>query len=229
VHRFFKRAHCLSRARHPVQYGIRTPRLLTSRARARYALQTAQLIPHGAMRSGSLSMGDTFAAGSLILPGRGNDMKKLIQPEPETVNHMNSSPRVSFASCAICLAILLALLVLATGCTQPGPVSVPSPFPAATTQTPAATQISVTKPDASHILVTYQGGTDLERLIEIDATVTDSQGKSSTQHIGSKTATTPVTIGGTIKFEGSYSGSNHVIITGYYVDGSSQVLQNTNV
>ena len=142
---------------------------------------------------------------------------------------MNSSPRVSFASCAICLAILLALLVLATGCTQPGPVSVPSPFPAATTQTPAATQISVTRPDSSHIVVTYLGGTDLERLIELDATVTDSQGKSSFQHIGSKTATSPIRIGGTIPFEGSYTGNNHVLIVGYYIDGSSRVLQDTYV
>jgi len=142
---------------------------------------------------------------------------------------MNSSLRSSFVPGAICFAVLLALLVLAAGCTQPNGSPVPSPFPAATAQAPAASQISVTKPDASHIIITYQGGTDLERLIEIDATVTDSSGKSSTQHVGSKTATTPVTIGGTINFEGSYGGSNHVIITGYYVDGSSQVLQNINV
>ena len=134
-----------------------------------------------------------------------------------------------FVKPTVCMGVILLFLMIAAGCTQQSIPQVPNPFPAATTQTPAATQVTVTKPDASHIVIKYLGGTDMQRLIEIEATVTDSQGKSSTQHISDKLATSPITIGGSIKFEGSYAGTNKVFATGYYLDGSSRNLIQTSI
>jgi len=129
----------------------------------------------------------------------------------------------------ICLGSVLLLLAQVAGCTQQSISQVPNPFPAATTQTTPAPPVTLSKPDASHIVIKYRGGVDMERLIEIEATVTDSTGKPSTQHIGDKLGTSPITVGATIRFEGSYSGTNNVFATGYYIDGSSRNLISTTI
>ena len=138
---------------------------------------------------------------------------------------MRSSRVSSLPVRAVTLGIILAFLILAAGCTQPG---IPSPFPATPSPTPS-NGVTATRPDTSHIVVAYNGGPNMETLFELDATVTDSQGKSSTQHIGSKTATSPIRIGGTIKFEGAYSGNNHVLVTGFFNDGSQRIMLDTTV
>ena len=69
----------------------------------------------------------------------------------------------------------------------------------------------------------------MESLLELDAALTDSQGKTSYQHIGSKTTTSPIRIGGTIKFEGSYAGTNHIMVTGVFIDGSQKTMVDTNI
>jgi hypothetical protein len=48
---FFRKAHFLSRGRHPLQYDMRMPLLFTSCCIARYPLHTLQFIPQGAIRS----------------------------------------------------------------------------------------------------------------------------------------------------------------------------------
>ena len=128
------------------------------------------------------------------------------------------------ATIVIGMGVLFLFLTVISGCTQ----QVPG-FSAATPQPTPAPNVLVTKPDATHIVIRYQGGADMEKLIEIEATVTDSGGKSSTQHIGDKLSTSPINIGGTIKFEGSYAGTNKVYATGYYIDGSSRNLLSTTI
>ena len=63
-----------------------------------------------------------------------------------------------------------------------------------------------------------------QNLLELEITVTDSQGKSVTLPIGHRLATTPVQIRSTETFTGSFSGKNHVFITGYFSDGTNRVV-----
>lgn len=133
----------------------------------------------------------------------------------------------------ICLGTVLALLVLAGGCTQqqaPAPV-VETTITVTDTPTVAPTPpdiIRVSKTDDSHILVTYIGGASVP-LTEIDATVTDDRGRTSTQHLGDKLGTSSITIGSEIPFTGSYTGRNSVSVSGFFSDGSSRNILETEV
>lgn len=118
--------------------------------------------------------------------------------------------------------ILCLLLVLAgSGCTQP----------AGSTQSGSAENpaITATQTDANHIVIKFNGGAGTEKLLEFDTTVTDSTGTSKTQATGSKLATTPVRIGATSTFTGSFDGSDHVVINGYFSDGTQKLLLDTYV
>jgi hypothetical protein len=116
-----------------------------------------------------------------------------------------------------CLGAILVLLLLAAGCTQLQASS--------GTTTPATfSGITVTKPDSTHITIAYVGPDDMSSLLELECTLTDDQGKSLTQSIGSKLATTPVKLHATKTVTGAYAGKNHVYITGYYTDGTHKTL-----
>jgi len=126
----------------------------------------------------------------------------------------------------IMIAVLLAaaaILVLAGGCTQPGTGA------AQTAERKKVMEVIATQPDASHIVITYQGGPDMETLMELETTVTDSHGASKTQSVGSRLATTPITIKGTSTIAGSFEGQDHVVVTGYFSDGSRKVLLDTTL
>jgi hypothetical protein len=69
----------------------------------------------------------------------------------------------------------------------------------------------------------------MEKLMELQTTVTDSKGESKTQATGSRLATTPVQTGGTSKFTGSFDGDDHVVVYGYFSDGSQQLLLDTYI
>ena len=137
---------------------------------------------------------------------------------------------------AACIALVLALLVLAGGCTQeqaPSPVPVPETTVLITdTPTPVPTipvAVKVKKTDNSNIRITFDGGGERGQLMELDATVTDSRGRATTQHLGDRLGTSPVTIGSVITFTGSYAGTTNVFISGYYSDGSSRNILETQV
>ncbi|MDD1704109.1 MAG: hypothetical protein LUP97_02595 [Methanoregula sp.] len=109
----------------------------------------------------------------------------------------------------------LALMILAAGCTTqenatPGPVH-------------------AVKFDPSHITVDYQGGPGTETLIELEITVTDSNKKTVTQSLGSRLATTPVRINSSATFTGSYSESSHVVVIGYFSDGTKKTMLDTTL
>jgi len=118
-----------------------------------------------------------------------------------------------YYACAFCLCAALVLTIAACGCTQPQATSAQS-----------ASGVSVTKPDNSHITVAFIGAPGMDKLLELEITITDDQGKSRTQSIGSRLTTTPVQIRATQTFTGSYGGKDHVFVTGYFSDGSQRVV-----
>ena len=134
----------------------------------------------------------------------------------------------------LCIGTLLLATAVIAGCTQP-PSSPGAPTPAPLQIFPTATPeptpavVSVAKPDTSHIVITYNGGTDRANIIEVDATVTDDKGESQNQHLGDRLATSPVGGGSRLQFNGLYSGSNRVVISAWYADGSSKPLLDTTV
>jgi len=127
-------------------------------------------------------------------------------------------PPLPQSSLYLCLAAVLVLLVITGGCTQPT---------AKTTNTTSG--VSVTRPDDTHISVAFVGAPGMDGLLELEMTVTDSNGKSLTMSKGSRLATTPIQIHATETFTGSYSGKNHVFITGYFSDGSRRTLVDQDI
>jgi hypothetical protein len=121
------------------------------------------------------------------------------------------------ACLAICLMAFLALMILASGCTQPAsqqPQKTPAP-------------VTATQTDSTHILIAYPGSTDMSNLLELETTVTDSTGKTQTKSIGDHQSTTPLKFGATLVLTGSFSGNDHVLVTGYFMDGSQKHVLDT--
>jgi hypothetical protein len=123
------------------------------------------------------------------------------------------SPGLLRSSLYACMAAILVLLVLSGGCTQQ-----------AATSSDTSSGLTVTKPDDSHITVAFVGAPGMDGLLELEMTVTDSNGKSVTLSKGSRLATTPIQVHATQSFTGSYSGKNHIFITGYFSNGSHRTL-----
>jgi len=118
---------------------------------------------------------------------------------------------------AICLLALLALMLAAGGCTQP----------ASQQQQRAPASVTATQTDSTHILIAYPGSTDMSTLLELETTITDSTGKTQTKSIGDHHSTTPLKFGATQVFTGTFSGNDHVLVTGYFMDGSQKHVLDT--
>ena len=119
---------------------------------------------------------------------------------------------------AICLLSLLALMLAAGGCSQPASQQQQAPAP-----------VTVTQSDNSHIMISYPGSTDTSTLLELEATVTESAGKSQTQSIGDRHSTTPLKFGATLPLTGTFDGNDHILVTGYFLDGSHKLLLDTTI
>jgi len=130
--------------------------------------------------------------------------------------------------------LLLVLVTVFAGCTQPAqPTQVPTTEPTTMAPTPLPTtespQASVVKADDSHIVVTYLGGPDMEKIRAVQATVTNSKGVGNTKHLGDSLGTTSVSPGSKLTFEGVFAGSTQVSVVGFYSDGSQKTLLQTTV
>lgn len=121
---------------------------------------------------------------------------------------------------ALVLSVAVMLCICASGCTQAQGQSA---------EQKQFVEVTATQPDTTHIVITYQGGPNMEKIMELETLVTDSTGKSVTKSIGSRLATTPITIRGTNTIEGAYAGQDHVVVTGYFNDGSRKVLLDTTL
>src|SRR5512138_604767 len=117
---------------------------------------------------------------------------------------------------AISLLALLGLLLVASGCTQPLLQQQQAP-------------VTVAQNDDSHITISYHGSNATASLLELEATVTDSTGKSQTHSVGDRLSTTPLRYTASISFTGSYKGNDHVLVTGYFLDGSQKLLLDTTI
>jgi hypothetical protein len=120
---------------------------------------------------------------------------------------------------AICLLALLGLMILAGACTQPAPQQ----------QQKAPAPVTAARTDSSHITITYPGSTDTGTLLELVVTITDSAGKTQTQSLGDRYSTTPLKFGTTRTFSGTFNGNDHVLITGYFMDGSQKLVLDTTL
>jgi hypothetical protein len=111
------------------------------------------------------------------------------------------------------MAAALVLLIISGGCTQ-----------AAGSSTDTTSGLTLTRTNGAHITVAFVGAPGMDNLMELEYTITDDNGKSRTTSKGSRLATTPIQVHATETFSGSYSGKNHVLVTGYFSDGSHKVL-----
>jgi hypothetical protein len=123
---------------------------------------------------------------------------------------------------ALTILLLVTLVLFTCGCIQQPALN--SGTQTVAPQTVETSVVTAEQPDNSHIIITYHGGQGMEKLIELETTVMDSQGGSKTQSTGTRLATTPVKVGGTSTFTGSFAGNDHVVVTGYFSDGRQQVL-----
>jgi hypothetical protein len=106
-------------------------------------------------------------------------------------------------------------MLLANGCTQT----------AQQQKAPAA--VTATQTDNSRILITYSGSTDMTTLLELEVTVSDSAGKIQTKSVGDRFSTTPLKYGATLPLTGTFSGDDHVLVTGFFMDSSKKVVLDT--
>ncbi len=117
----------------------------------------------------------------------------------------------------LCFFAVLLLIFVSSGCTQLPVGSQPAPV------------VTVTQPDSSHILITYPGSPQTDKLVEMEISVTDSKGQATTKSMGSKQATTPIQYGSTYTIKGSFEGKDRVLVTGYFSDGSQKTLIDTTI
>jgi tetratricopeptide (TPR) repeat protein len=89
--------------------------------------------------------------------------------------------------------------------------------------------VTAKKPDATHIMVTFQGGKDAAQVSQIVITATDSGGKVLTKTIGNPNDSTPVPIGSSVTLTGSFAGKNPVVAKAKFRDGTVQTILDTTV
>ncbi len=133
---------------------------------------------------------------------------------------------------ALCICAILTLLLLSCGCTQQpaGSSAVPAvETPAVTTRAVEIPAVIITQPDSSHILITYPGSLQTEKLVELEISITDSNGRVTTKSMGSRLATTPIQYGSSYTISGTFDGKDRVFITGYFSDGSQKQIIDTMI
>jgi len=133
---------------------------------------------------------------------------------------------------ALCILAILTLLFLSVGCTQQPPSSSAVPAvetPAVTTHAVEMPAVIVTQPDSSHIVITYPGSIQTEKLVELEISITDSNGRITTKSMGSRLATTPIQYGSSYTISGTFDGKDRVFITGYFSDGSQKPIIDTTI
>ena len=120
-------------------------------------------------------------------------------------------PLLQKSTIAVFLLALVTLLLIASGCTSGSQQQANAPSPVTAAQT-----------SSSRIHITYTGSPATTNLLELEATVTDSSGKTQTKSIGDRFSTTPLRFGATLDLDGSFGGNDHLLVTGYFMDGSQQ-------
>lgn len=129
------------------------------------------------------------------------------------------SPIFRLSPATVCLLAALAVMLFSCGCLQPSMQQQPkAPPPVTATQT-----------DNGHITIAYPGSTEMKDLLELEATVTDSTGKTQTRSVGDRHSTTPLRWGATLTLTGTFNGNDHVLVTGYFMDSSQKLMLETTI
>jgi len=84
------------------------------------------------------------------------------------------------------------------------------------------------QPDATHIIVTYQGGQDAQTCTGVQWTITNSYGTQIATSMMGSTGGTPLTVGTSATLSGT-SGKDHVVATAFFSDGSQQVILDNTI
>jgi flagellin-like protein len=92
-------------------------------------------------------------------------------------------------------------------------------------QTTNLVGVSAVKYNSTHILVTFTGGEKADQLYWLNVSVNGNNAGA----LGEFQGTTPLTVGNSSYFGGATSGSDHLVITGSFADGSQQVVMDTNL
>ena len=87
--------------------------------------------------------------------------------------------------------------------------------------------VTAQQPDASHITVTYQGGQDAGSFVSGNVSIISGNASCGTEQTG--TLTSAVGSSYTATYAGCFDGKDHVVATGKFGDGSSQVLLDTYI
>ena len=130
----------------------------------------------------------------------------------------SQNPLLPKSMVAVFLLALVVLLLIAGGCTSGSQQQANAPSPVTAAQT-----------SGSRIHISYTGSPATTNLLELEATVTDSSGKTQTKSIGDRFSTTPLRFGATMDVDGSFGGNDRLLVTGYFMDGSQQHLLETTI
>jgi hypothetical protein len=98
---------------------------------------------------------------------------------------------------------------------------------AGNTQHTKVVAVTAQQTDATHIVVTYQGGQDADKVSMVIVRVTDSDGRYQTKSMGDPGIKSPVP-GDTLTFVGT-PGKDHVVAAAVFTDASSQAILDTYV
>lgn len=94
----------------------------------------------------------------------------------------------------------------------------------------AATATATTNADVKTISITYMGGSDAQLVTGVFYTVNGSDVGDEGKVTGWLNETTdPAKAGDTTQIEGTKGQKDHVVVTAYFSDGSSQVILDQNV
>jgi flagellin-like protein len=86
------------------------------------------------------------------------------------------------------------------------------------------------KPDAQHIVVTYQGGQDANTLKSIQWTLSPTTGTSSTLAMSNMATSSTLVVGTSHTFSNAgFSTKTHVVATAKFSDGSQQVILDNTI
>jgi hypothetical protein len=131
------------------------------------------------------------------------------------------------------LWVFLIACLLAAGCSTPPEPPAVTTFPTerdVPAQVPALIPVvTAERIESEKILITYLGAPDADQLFELETTVVTGRGSVHIQSMGSRLDTTPVRIGGTDIFQGPYTGPVHVVIAGYYANGTHRDFLDTSI
>lgn len=83
--------------------------------------------------------------------------------------------------------------------------------------------VTAVKYNSTHIVVTYNGGDKADQLYNLSVSMNGASQVSMTQ------GKTPMIVGNSSYFGGVTTGSDHLVITGWFADGTQQVIMDTNL